>query len=151
MTRQEWFALPDAEKASLARRHTLMARFMTNVELSEREISIIDYTADNVTSEELRSLLARLKRSRYPYELIGELRIYYDDLVNDAEKVVRQHLGLETDYSHTVENSIIHPNSVFKKRGSIFFLKFLLFNCTENSSPRTRVTVRVSCSSSYVR
>lgn len=90
------------EIAQKKRRQIRLAAGFYDAQLSEREYAITRCEVDDVSPQELRALLIRLQRVRCPLETIGAVRIHYDHLIDDAEKALRQHLGLETDYSHKV-------------------------------------------------
>lgn len=114
MTREEWLAMSAAEKAERTKRQSNMANHKKQFPRSPRAESIISCQATDVTQEELKRLLQRLRQQGYPEEKVGAIRIHYDHLVDDAEKQVRHYLGLENDYGHTVTDCrIIKPCGAF--------------------------------------
>ena len=66
---------------------------------TEREASILNCEASDVTGEELLFFFNRCKRVNIENETIGRVRIHYDHLIDDAEKGIRKHWGLGDDYS----------------------------------------------------
>jgi len=73
---------------------------------TERHQAILDCIAEDVTPTELATLL-RIARLEGVSELdIGKIRIHYDAIIDDPEKAVRQHFGIDNDYSIVVRRAI---------------------------------------------